>query len=102
MLFAAATLLESANAATELTVTKGGEQHASTLIIEIKQEREVTSTEERVLPNIDLVVSDAAKKLNKEVVWKIKFAIWKYLLRRTPLQARKKMGMSGMGRSVFA
>ncbi|GMF25120.1 unnamed protein product [Phytophthora lilii] len=68
--------------------------------------RETLSTneannEERV-PNIDIAIADAAKKVNKKVVWKIKFAVWRYLIQRTPLKAREKMGMGGMGRKVFS
>ncbi|KAL3674867.1 hypothetical protein V7S43_000793 [Phytophthora oleae] len=58
------------------------------------------NTEERS-PNIDIMISDAAKKVKKATWWKVKFAVWKHLLRKDPHQARGDLGMRNMGREVF-
>ncbi|KAJ8533256.1 hypothetical protein ON010_g13998 [Phytophthora cinnamomi] len=61
----------------------------------------VSVTEER-LPNMDIIIKDAASKAKKAVIWKIKFAIWKYILGRDPQAARHKLGMGNMGSAVYS
>ncbi|KAG1711357.1 hypothetical protein DVH05_008609 [Phytophthora capsici] len=59
-----------------------------------------TKTEERG-PNIDIMISDAAKKVKKATWWKVKFAVWKHLLRKDPHDVRGILGMRNMGREAL-
>ncbi|KAF1788541.1 hypothetical protein JG687_00014399 [Phytophthora cactorum] len=45
---------------------------------------------------------ETASKVNKATLQKLKFAVWKYLLRRTQLQAQKKLGMELMEREAYS
>ncbi|ETI39107.1 hypothetical protein F441_15077 [Phytophthora nicotianae CJ01A1] len=57
-------------------------------------------TEERG-PNVDIIIKDTASKVNKATFRKLKFFVWKYLMRVTTQDARKKLGMELMGREVY-
>ncbi|KAK1947543.1 hypothetical protein P3T76_001553 [Phytophthora citrophthora] len=57
-------------------------------------------TEERA-PNIDILISDAAKKVKKATWWKVKFAVWKYLLGKNQHDVRGDLGMRNMGREAL-
>ncbi|POM61815.1 Avirulence protein (Avh) [Phytophthora palmivora] len=62
---------------------------------------DATDTEERS-PNVDIILKDTASKVNKATFRKLKFVVWKYLLGKTPQDARKKLGMELMGREVYS
>ncbi|KAG1686643.1 hypothetical protein DVH05_006437 [Phytophthora capsici] len=54
------------------------------------------NTEERA-PNVDIMISDAAKKVKKATWWKVKHAFWKHILQKDPYQVRDDLGMALMG-----
>ncbi|KAK1947542.1 hypothetical protein P3T76_001552 [Phytophthora citrophthora] len=53
------------------------------------------NTEERS-PNVDIMISDAARKVKEATWWKVKFALWKYLLQKNPMQAREDLGQGSV------
>ncbi|KAK1945606.1 hypothetical protein P3T76_002654 [Phytophthora citrophthora] len=57
-------------------------------------------TEERG-PNVDIIISDAAKKVKKATWWKVKHAWWKHIQGKDTQQARWDLGMGNMGRAAL-
>ncbi|KAE9048193.1 hypothetical protein PR003_g763 [Phytophthora rubi] len=105
VLLALITLLASSNtvSATTQTVSDASKSAVNTstrFLREVTKANEVANAEERA-PNLDIVIKDAATKAKKSTIWKLKFAVWKTILRRTPLEVRAKLGMEGMGRGVY-
>ncbi|KAG1704357.1 hypothetical protein DVH05_006365 [Phytophthora capsici] len=58
------------------------------------------NTEERG-PNVDIMISDAAKKVKKATWWKVKHAFWKHILQKDPYQVREDLGMKLMGQQAL-
>ncbi|GMF25118.1 unnamed protein product [Phytophthora lilii] len=98
--FLASTNTLAGNVVTQQTVSQISREDVLTMTRFLKGPATSANTEERG-PNIDIAIADAAKKFNKKVIWQIQFALWKHILRRTPLQARGKLGLLGKGREVY-